>query len=119
LGVNSAPELYQHVLRQVLQDCPGSANIADDIIVHGANEEEHDNRLLKVFERLSEVGLTLNKEKCSFKMSQLEFMGIILSARGMAQPSHEWKQSKMPEDHSQHQKYVVSWNGEFQFKIHS
>ena len=41
-GVNSAPELYQHVIRQVLQDCQGTANIADDIIVHGKDTQQHD-----------------------------------------------------------------------------
>jgi hypothetical protein len=82
-GVNSAPELYQHVLRQVLINCPGTANIADDIIVHGSSEEEHNQRLLCVFKRLAEAGLTLNPEKCLYKLSQLEFMGIILSEHGV------------------------------------
>ena len=34
-GISSAPEVYQHVIQQVLQDCEGVANISDDIIVHG------------------------------------------------------------------------------------
>ena len=82
-GVNSAPELYQHVLRQVLRNCEGTANIADDIIVHGKTKDEHDKRLLKVFQTLSEAGLTLNREKCTFAMSQLEFMGHLISHRGV------------------------------------
>ena len=82
-GVNSAPELYQHVLRQVLRNCEGTANIADDIIVHGKTKDEHDKRLLKVFQTLSEAGLTLNREKCTFAMSQLQFMGHLISHRGL------------------------------------
>ena len=82
-GVNSAPELYQHVIRQVLQNCPGAANIADDIIVHGKTKAEHDERLQKVFQTLLNAGLTLNKEKCQFGMSQLEFMGHLISHRGL------------------------------------
>jgi len=53
-GVNSAPELYQHDVRQVLQNCPGTANIADDIIVHGKTKAEHDERLQKVFQNIVE-----------------------------------------------------------------
>jgi len=42
--VNSVSELYQHVIRQVLQNyCPGTANIADD--VYGKTKAEHDERL--------------------------------------------------------------------------
>lgn len=82
-GVNSAPELYQHVLKQVLSNCTGTANIADDIIVHGKTSEEHDQRLLKVLRTLLDAGLTLNREKCQFSMNQLEFMGHLISHRGI------------------------------------
>eukprot|EP00794_Sanderia_malayensis_P004282 gene4282-4850_t len=33
--------------------------------------------------RIQDKGLTLNKEKCKFHMSELEFMGHLLSARGI------------------------------------
>jgi len=82
-GVNSAPELYQHIIRQVLQDCPGTANIADDIIVHGKDEKQHDERLERVFRRLADVGLTLNKDKCQLRLNHLEFMGHLLTDRGI------------------------------------
>ena len=34
-GINAAPEHYQRIIRNVLQDCDGVQNISDDIIVHG------------------------------------------------------------------------------------
>ena len=55
-GINSAPEVYQHVIQQTLQGCEFVANISDDIIVHGRSTEEHN-------ERLKEKNLTLNGEK--------------------------------------------------------
>ena len=68
---------------QVLADCPGTVNIAEDIVVHGRTTEEHDRRLLKVLERLHERGLTLNSKKCSFRMPRVEFMGFLLSVHGI------------------------------------
>ncbi|XP_044179622.1 uncharacterized protein K02A2.6-like [Acropora millepora] len=62
-GINSAPEVYQHVIQQTLQGCEGVANISDDIIVHGRSTEEHNKRLQQVLERLKEKNLTLNAEK--------------------------------------------------------
>jgi len=61
----------------------GTANIADDIIVHGKTTAEHDERLEKVFQTLLKAGLTLNKEKCQFGMTQLEFMGHLISHWGV------------------------------------
>ena len=37
-GISCAPELYQHIIRQVLSECKGALNIADDLIA-----EQHDN----------------------------------------------------------------------------
>ena len=82
-GVSCAPEMYQRVIQQVLEGCEGVRNIHDDIIVHGRTVDEHDRRLEKAMERIQDRGLTLNKEKCKFHMSELEFMGHLLSARGI------------------------------------
>ena len=67
----------------MLQDCRGTANISDDIIVYGCSQAEHDKRLEKVLTRLEERGLTLNKEKCVFDMPKLTFMGMLLSSHGI------------------------------------
>ena len=81
-GITSAPEKYQQVIQQVLQDCSGTANISDDIIIYGPNTAEHDKRLEKVLTRLRDRGLTLNKEKCVFHMPKLTFIGLVLSRQG-------------------------------------
>ena len=57
-GVMSTPEKYHQIIRDVLRGCEGVANIADDLIIHGKNTEEHDVRLFAVLDRLSEVELT-------------------------------------------------------------
>ena len=82
-GISSAPEVYQHVIQQSLHGCEGISNISDDIIVHGKNTEEHDKRLQRVLERLKEKNLTLNAEKCRFHMTQMVFMGLVLSDNGI------------------------------------
>ena len=58
-------------------------NISDDIILHGKDDQQHDERLEKLLQRLQQRGLTLNGEKCKFKMPQLEFMGYLLSTHGI------------------------------------
>ena len=83
MGISCAPEMYQKVMQQVLQDCEGAHNIQDDIIVHGSNQEEHDKRLRKVLSVLRDKGLTVNVDKCELNMSHLVFMGHVLSSKGI------------------------------------
>ncbi|XP_032223551.2 uncharacterized protein K02A2.6-like [Nematostella vectensis] len=55
-GISSAPELYQHIVQQVLSSCEGAYNIHDYIIVHGRTVEEHDARLRKTLDLLKNKG---------------------------------------------------------------
>lgn len=84
-AICSAPELYQHVINQVLHSagCIGYQKISDDIVAYGTDVAEHEERLKKVLHMLKERGLTLNKKKCVFRMNEIEFMGHLLSAKGI------------------------------------
>ena len=82
-GISCAPEIHQRVIQQVLADCEGTRNIADDIVVFGSTVEEHDRRLDAVLRRLMQAGLTLNKDKCRFRLTELVFMGHRLSRKGV------------------------------------
>ena len=64
----------------------GVANIADDLIVHGQDIEEHDKNLNCVLKRLSEK--QLNAGKCTFRMTRVVFMCILLNKQGIG-PTEE------------------------------
>jgi len=87
-GLSSAPEKYQKIVWDVLKNCEGVANIADDVIVYGSDQMEHDKRLHKVLTTLLDSGFTLNPQKCQFRMSQLTFFGHDLGKQGVS-PSKE------------------------------
>ena len=72
LGLSCAPEIYQHTLAKALAGLPGVQNYADDVIIAGRTQEEHDQRLHSFLGRVSELGLTLNESKCAFGLSSLK-----------------------------------------------
>ena len=82
-GANSAAEELQHALQSILADIEGTANIADDILIHAKTSQEHDEILANVFKRLADKGLTLNLKKCIFDKQNLEYFGYIFSADGI------------------------------------
>ena len=83
LGDNAAQEKYQHIITQTMAGLKGVANIADELVVHGQDSEERDRNLIKVLERLKERGLTVNAEKCTFRMTKVVFMGPLLTRHGI------------------------------------
>ena len=55
----------------------------DDVLVFGANEIEHNNRLKMVLDRVLDAGMTLNESKCQFGVTRIEFLGYIVDKRGI------------------------------------
>ena len=51
-GISCAPEIYQRIIQQTLQDIEGCKNVSDDIIIYAKTQEEHDQILRKVLQRL-------------------------------------------------------------------
>ena len=58
-------------------------DISDDIIAHGATHDQHEEFLRKVMRRVRECGLTINLKKNQFSMSELIFVGHVLSSSGV------------------------------------
>ena len=78
-GITSAPEHFQRPMSFILQDIEGIVCLMDDILVHGRTQVEYDQRLRQVFEKLQASCITLNKDKCQFSQTQIEFLGQVLS----------------------------------------
>ena len=55
----------------------------DDILISGVDEKDHLKNLASVLPILSNLGLTLNKSKCSFYQQEVEYLGFILDKNGL------------------------------------
>lgn len=51
-GIMSAPEHFQWRIAEIVEGMEGVLYMMDDILVFGASQEEHDERLRKVLQRL-------------------------------------------------------------------
>jgi hypothetical protein len=56
----------------------------DDILIYSKNEEEHAQHLRIVLTRLREHQLYAKFSKCAFWLEEIQFLGHVLSARGIA-----------------------------------
>ncbi|KAL1249378.1 hypothetical protein QQF64_020383 [Cirrhinus molitorella] len=85
-GVSGAPATFQRLMERAVGDMHLLEVIVylDDIIVFGSTLEEHERRLLKVLDRLEEYGLKISLDKCQLCMSQVKYVGHIVSSNGVA-----------------------------------
>ena len=81
-GLSSIPAAFQKVMDKILSGLPGVQVYLDDIIVFGESQNQHDIHLQQVMARLEEHQVTLNREKCTFSATSLEFLGFTITRNG-------------------------------------
>jgi hypothetical protein len=69
----------------------------DDILIFSKNEEEHDEHLRLVLQKLRENQLYANLSKCEFWLKEVSFLGHIISKGGISMDPSKVKS-------------VLSWN---------
>ena len=62
-GIKPATTIFQCHITSALNFIPRTVVKIDDILVSGANDEDHLDNLDKIFAVLEEMGATINKKK--------------------------------------------------------
>ena len=82
-GISSGSEKFQKCMSRIREGLEGVECNIDDVLVRAPTVELHDYRLQKVLERLSEASVTLNIDKCTFRVPKIKFLGNVVSACGI------------------------------------
>ena len=83
MGTVVASDIFQKKLDSVYIGLPGVTGIADDMIIFGKSELEHDRNLLQFLETTRMNGLVLNKSKLQFKKQEVHFFGHRWNSQGI------------------------------------
>ena len=84
-GLTNTPATFQ----RLMESCLGELHLQyciiylDDIIIFSKTPEEHLHQLGLVFQKISEAGLKLKPSKCEFFQTRLEYLGHIVSEKGI------------------------------------
>jgi hypothetical protein len=97
--LTNAPAHFTYLMNSVFMPELDKFVVAfiDDILIYSKNEEEHAKHLRIVLTRLREHQLYAKFSKCAFWLEEIQFLGHVLSAKGIAvNPSKvqdilEWK----------------------------
>ena len=98
---------------RILARAPGRVGIADDVVVYGRNNAEHDKNLLRLMQVAKEEGLVFNSKKCAIKPSEIVFFGSVYGKDGIkSDPSKIEYIRKMPtpQDREDLQRFIGLMN---------
>ena len=84
MGTVVAQDIFQSKLDAIFIGMEGVTGIADDMVIAGKDEMEHDRNFLAFMEKCMENNLTLNSEKIQFKQAQVSFYGHFWSKHGIS-----------------------------------
>ena len=117
-GISSAPSIFQRQMDDLFRDLPQVCAYLDDLLITGRTIEEHMRNLREVLIRLDRAGLRLNREKCTFLSSNVEYLGHLIDAEGLHPTKKKLDaiiQAPVPSDVSQLKAYLglINYYGRF------
>ena len=74
---------FQQKLDSIFNSIPNVSGIADDLIVAGATEEEHDKVFTKLMETARKNNVGFNSSKLQFKQKKVNFYGHTITENGL------------------------------------
>ena len=74
-GLKNAVALCCRIMNQVLDNIPNVLVYLNDVLVFGESVESHNETLKLVLQRMYDYGLSLNLDKCKFKIDKVHFLG--------------------------------------------
>lgn len=90
-GLTNAPGTFQAYIQDTLRDLLDVVCVVyiDDILIFSHTQEEHDEHVKLVLERLRDAGLFANAKKCEFDRSEVEYLGYLIGADGVKMHSRK------------------------------
>lgn len=82
-GLCNAPGTFQRLMQIVLAGC-ASVPYIDDIVVASRDYNQHLADISNVLTRLREAGLRLQISKCTFGADSVNYLGHIVSSKGLS-----------------------------------
>ena len=117
MGTIVASDVFQKKLDSIYIGLQGVTGIADDMIIYGTTEDEHDRNLLRFLQVTKDKGLHLNKDKIQFKKTEVSFFGHRWSKDGLS-PDPKKIQSIISMDFLEDKETMHSFLGRANFLNH-
>jgi hypothetical protein len=84
-GLTNAPGTFMRLMNDIFRDELDRCVIIylDDILIYSPNEEQHQEDVRRVLEKLRKEHLYAKQAKCEFFKTEVTFLGHVISGRGI------------------------------------
>ena len=83
MGLKPVQGKLNVAVKPIFAHIPQVQLIHDDLLIATKTQKEHKEVVLQVMQAISNSGLTLNPEKCSFGEMQIKFWGMLIDKDGV------------------------------------
>lgn len=87
-GIKSTSSKYQRCMNVLLNGLPFAAAYVDDVVIFSNDLREHTKHVAIVIQKLTNVNLALDVDKCSFGMRSVHLLGFCISEGGRKTLDH-------------------------------
>jgi transposase InsO family protein len=84
-GLTGGPSTFQQFINDSFLEWLDAFIVAylDDLVIYSDNLKEHQEHVRKVLQRLREIGLQADIDKCEFHVPETKFLGMIIGRDGI------------------------------------
>ena len=82
-GLKNAPATFQRAMQKALGKLPFCKIYIDDILIHSPSEEIHYQHIISFLEVARQMQISINFEKSKFIQPQVNYLGSIISEKGI------------------------------------
>ena len=79
-GIKTAPMVFQKAMYKIFEGLDFVLVYLDDIVILSDNEKQHLKHIREVLHRLQRNNIKMRLDKCTFAVSELEYLGHIVNA---------------------------------------
>jgi hypothetical protein len=105
-GMANAPATFQNMMNEIFKDLvdQGVVVYIDDILIYSETMEKQRELVSEVLRRLQDWNLAAAIDKCVFHVDTVEFLGYVISAKGVAMSKDKvdsllsWKRPESQKD---------------------
>ncbi|KAL4295400.1 hypothetical protein GQ457_12G029270 [Hibiscus cannabinus] len=95
-GLTNAPAAFMDLMNRVFKPHLDKFVVVfiDDILIYSLNKDDHAEHLRIVLRTLRECQLYAKFSKCEFWLSEVAFLGHVISAKGIMDQPFEWSEDR-------------------------
>ena len=84
MGVSAASDIFQEKMYSLMEGLEYIQCYLDDLLIlSNRSFDDHMDKVDNVMSRLNQAGLKVRAKKCNFAMTELEYLGFVISREGI------------------------------------